>query len=352
MVLLRDDRQVIGLETDVDWALPNAGAQGYYRWKIPTEELLGLAQNAVEIMAPRERAAFLGNATALLDAGAIGGDVYLQVLNAFADDPEPEVVSNLITSLDKVHRSFVPDELSEDFARYVRSTLGPALDRFGLERRDGEPEAVSLFRPRLFRWLGDQGRDAEVRGYAARLSSAYMKDPQSIDPSLVSAALSVAAVDGDRKLFEAYKRRFEEATVPVERSRYLSAVGSFGEADLQDDALEYALGEDVRSTELFAIPMAFPDTEAAADRVYTWLTANFSTIRETIPPEILPMLPFIAGGCSEERLVAAREFFSAPENTFEGADRSLTKVTDQVEDCVNLRRREGAAVAAYLRERG
>ena len=48
------------------------------------------------------------------------------------------VMSNLITSLDKVHRSFVPDELSEDFARYVRSTLGPALDRFGLERQDGK----------------------------------------------------------------------------------------------------------------------------------------------------------------------------------------------------------------------
>ena len=167
--------------------------------------------------------------------------------------------------------------------------------------------------------------------------------------SLASAALSVAAVGGDRKLFEAYTRGFEDATIPVERERYLSAVGSFADPELQDAALEYVLGGKVRSTELFTIPMSFPETETAGDRVYSWLTDHFSTIRETIPPDFLPMLPYVAGGCSEERLAAAHEFFTAPENTFEGAERSLAKVADQVNDCAHLRRREGAVVAAYLR---
>lgn len=347
-VLLRDPEQEFDLGAEPEWVLPNAGARGYYRWVLPPDALLRLAQGGVEIMQPRERAAFLGNAAALLDAGALSGDTYLKILNAFAEDPEPEVISSLISSLDKVHLSFVSDPLGEAFARYVRATLRPALSRFGLEARPGEAEAVALFRPRLFQWLGDQGRDPEVRKTAARLADSYMKDKTSIDPTLAAVALSVAAIEGDRQRFLAYTRGFEEAQAPAERGRYLEAVGSFGDLELQDAALAYALEDTVRPTEMFTIPMSFSDTDAARDRLFAWLTDHFDAIRAGIPPEMQPMLPFFAGGCSLGRLAAAREFFNEPGHTFEGADRALARLTDQVNDCVALRGREGPAVTSYL----
>jgi len=343
-VLLRHEQQTVRLDGDVAWLLPDAGARGYYRWALPGDELLALAARGAAALEPAERVAFLGNAAALLDAGEIGGDVYLKILNAFAGDAEPEVVSALISGLDKVRASFVPDELLPEFARYVRSTLRPAVERFGLERRPGEPDAVTLFRPRLVSWLGGAGRDGAVRGHAANLARSYLGDPASIDPALAGVALSIAAIEGDRE------RGFETATVPDEREIYLRALGAFEEPEIQAAALAYALGDTVRPTDLFKIPLGFPDTEAAEERVYRWLTANFPRIRGALPPELLPMLPSVAGGCSEQRLAAAREFFAAPENAFEGAERALARLGDQVTDCANLRRREGAVVASYLRQ--
>ena len=59
-------------------------------------------------------------------------------------------------------------------------------------------------------------------------------------------------------------------------------------------------------------------------------------------------MPYFAGGCSAERLAAARQFFAEPGHSVDGTDNHLAKVSDQVMDCVNLREREGAAVADYL----
>jgi len=56
----------------------------------------------------------------------------------------------------------------------------------------------------------------------------------------------------------------------------------------------------------------------------------------------------VGGGCSTERLEAAREFFTHPDRVLDGTEAQLEKVTESVTDCVNLRQREGAAVASYL----
>ncbi len=347
-VLLGEREQEFDLGAEPEWVLPNAGARGYYRWVLPAADLLRLASGGAEIMQPRERAAFLGNAAALLDAGALSGGAYLKILNAFAEDPDPEVVSSLISSLDKVQLSFVHDAMGEAFARYVRATLGPALARFGLEARPGEAEAVALFRPRLFQWLGDEGRDPEVRKTAARLADSYMKDKTSIDPALAEVALAVAAIEGDQERFLAYKQGFEEARAPAERDLYLQALGSFGDRKLQDEALAYALEDTVRPTEMFTIPRAFPDTDEARDRLLSWLMHHFDTIRSGLPPDNLPMLPFFASGCSQTRLGSATEFFRDPSHSFEGAERALDRLADQVTDCVALREREGPSVTDYL----
>ena len=310
--------------------------------------LLALAAKSTAELTPRERVAFLGNAGALLDAGALGGDDYLQVLNAFAGDPEPEVVSALLDGLSKVELAFVPDDRRPAFAGYVRATLAPALTRFGLAATAGEPEAVALFRPRLIGWLGEQGRDPQVQTYAVKLARAYLADPGSVDPSLAGVSLELAAHEGDRALFDAYRRRFERSEIPADRGRYLAALGSFAQPELQEEALAYALSGPLRPNELFTIARNVAIDEAGRQRLYQWATDHFADIAARIPPDFVVYLPFVASGCSTDRLARARDFFGAPQRRVDGTDRQLVRIADQVNDCASLRRREGQAVAEYL----
>ena len=61
-------------------------------------------------------------------------------------------------------------------------------------------------------------------------------------------------------------------------------------------------------------------------------------------------MPFIASGCSLERLARAQEFFAMPEHNVPGTDEQLAKIADQVTDCTGLRDREGQAVDRYIRD--
>jgi len=345
------DRQTTRIELGegVSRVMPNADAAGYFRWSLPRPQLMALAGDAVESMNPRERIAFVGNAEALLNAGKIDGGDYLELLGRFASDPDPEVVSAVVGGIAGVQAAFVPDELLPEFGGYVRRMLKPALDRFGLQKRPGEPETVSLFRPQLIGWLGIEGNDPEVQRYARGLAEAYMKDPRSVDPALAGTALEVAASVGDHKLFERYRKHFEQARSPVERERYLSVLGSFPDAAIQDEALRYSLEGPVRTTEMFAVPFGLPHTEASHDLLYRWLTENYQTVVAKMPPDFRAMLVNVGDGCSTERLEAARRFFTAPDHLVDGTEAQLAKVAERVGDCVRLREREGAAVAAYLK---
>ncbi len=333
------------------WVFPNAGAHGYYRWSLPGDRLRHLAENAGELLTRRERVELIGNLSALLAAGTLSGDDYLRLLGELAGDPDPTVINTLAAALRAVKMAFVPEDLEEPFAAYVRRTLGPALERFGQERVAGEAEAVSLVRPQLWTWLGREGRDPEVLGLAGEVARAYLAgDPErraAVDPSLAGVALDLAAIGGGRELFDEYRRRFEAARSPTERARYLGALGAFDNPELKQAAYDYALEGPLRPNEIFAVGRA--NDAASRDLGFRWLTTNWDALMERMPPAFASFMPFFASGCSAERLGSAREFFAQPEHRGPATDKQLAKVGEQVEDCVRLRAREGEAVARYLR---
>ena len=349
-VLLDTPSRVVTLETPgaPEWLLPNADQRGYYRWETTPEMIATLASRSAEILNQRERAGFLGNLSALLDAGEVHGDTYLAAVGEFAGSPEPQSVLAVVGALEKVRGAFVPEGQEAAFAQYVRSTLRPALDRFGMDPRSGEPEAVALVRPDLLSWVGDVGQDSEVREHGEKLARSYLDQPGSIDASVAATALKLAAIRGDRALFDLYRQRFESAQVPVDRNRYLAGLSSFRDPQLVDAALAYVLAGPLRPNEILTIPFGMLSHPANRDRVFAWLTTNFGAIQQRMPPEILTYMPYIASGCSAERLAAAQEFFAKPEHQGPGTTVTLAKVSDQVHDCVGLREREGAAVAAFL----
>jgi alanyl aminopeptidase len=347
-VLLDKKKTEVKLGRKVNWVLPDDGAHGYYRWDLPDAMLVDLAENSTERLDPSERIAYLGNAAALLDANRISGGDYLKILNLFAEDPEPEVVAAVVSGLGKIESAFVPDDRRDEFAAYVRSTLRPVLDRFGRQPVEGEDETVSLLRPRLVRWLGEQGQDLEVRRWATQLTKAYMADSRSVDPAVAGTVLRLSAIDGDREMFDSFKKHFETARTPVERERYLAALGSFADPELQEEALRYVLSGPVRPNEIMTIPRQIGRTEKHEDRVFEWITDNYTELTSRMPAMRAAFMPFAAGGCSTERLNTAQKFFAEPSHRVDGTTNNLQKVTEQVTDCVNLRGREGEAVATYL----
>ena len=348
VVLLAGPSDTVTLEGPPAWVHPNADETGYYRWSVPAAVRRAIAENGPRAMTVRERVGFLGNASALLDAGALRGDEYLDLLVPFAGDAEAEVVSGVIGALKKVKQAFVTPEVEEAFAGYVRKVLGPALQRVGMERKADEPEAAALLRPELLLWLGRDGREPAVLAHAAAVTTAYLADPASADPSIVGVALQLRALSGDRALFDEFRRRLETATVPADRERFLAALGYFRAPELVEEALRFAAAGTLRPQEIFEIPEGVGTAVSNEGRPYRFVTENFEAIRAKLPPMFLVFLPHAAGGCSEERARSARAFFAEPPHSAPGIEKEMAKVAEAVKDCAALRSREGGAVTAYL----
>ena len=349
VVLLSGPSDTVTLEGPVAWVHPNADERGYYRWSVPAATRRAIAEGGERVMSVRERVGFVGNASALLDAGSLRGDEFLELLLPFARDPEPPVVAAVLDSLQKVKRAFVTPDLETTFAGYVRRLLAPSLERIGMEGRAGEAEGVSLLRPDLLLWLGRDGRDPAVLAYAAKVTAAYLNDPAGADPSIAGVALKLRALSGDRALFDEYRRRLEAATVPADRERFLTALGYFRAPELVEEALRFAAAGPLRPQEMFEIPQAVGTAVAEEARPYRFVTENYEAIRAKLPPMFLVFMTHFANGCSEERARQASAFFSEAPHSVPGTDKEMAKVAEGVRDCASLRSREGAVVEAYLR---
>jgi cytosol alanyl aminopeptidase len=352
-VMLTEESQVVKLAAKPEWVMPNGGGRGYFAWSAPGDMIEKLAEHALEDLTPAERVSFLGNLNMLLDAGEVHGDSYLRALGHFGADPEPLVVSSVVTSLNLVRRTLVPDSAAATYAPYVRQTLQPALQRFGYERRPGEDEAISTMRGELLTTLAKDGRDEKVAAYAADAAKRYLADSSSVDPGIVDAVLQMAARKGDVALYEEFRARYEAATVPLVRRRFLGTLGAFEDPALEARSLRYMMSDTVSVTEGMTLMRGFMGKdEAAGERLFHWMMANYEQIAARIPPPALRFLPMMGGGCSEERLKATQAFFSDPARGIPGVEKTLERVADMVHGCISLRQREGAAVDDYLRSLG
>jgi alanyl aminopeptidase len=349
VVLLDREQTVVDLGTTPAWIDPNAGARGYYRWRVPDAMLTRLTTDGTSLLTDPERMDLVFDLSALLSAGVVDGGRLLQSLERLAGDPEPMVVSSVLDLLDGLKQAFVSSPPLEDaFARYLRRALRPALDRLGLLPRPGESETAAFLRPRLLLWLGDDGGDFQVRRFAEQQAEAYLQNPASVPPSIASACLDLAAMHADEARFDLLRQRFEAAPAPSDRERYLEALGWVRDPKLVGRALDYAFSGPLRANELFAIPRAVAGTRAGRERAYRWMTANYDRLAKRLPPEYLVFMPYLASGCSAGRLAAARAFFAEPEHRVRGTERTLGHVSAQVEECLALRAREGETVTRFL----
>ena len=345
-VLLDEPSKTVQLEgKSVAWIYPHAQAAGYYRWQLSDDAMTALAARASEVLEPKERLALLGNLGALFRAGVIHGDDYLEHLSHFANDPDPHVVGTVTGALGQIRFTFDSEQQRPRFAAYVRRTLGPALARIGLDPSKDTSASVTGLRPDLIVWLAQYGEDESVLRFVKEQLPKYLKDPSSVHPTLAGLVVALSAMHGDEAMYQEFKKRFESATIPAERARFLNSLRQFRNPAIRAKVREYALSGAVRPTDFFQLAGG-GDTEAEREDVYQWVIANYDAITKKLPPAFAAGMPFIVGGCEPERVERARKFFA--EHKTEGTERSMARTAEQVNECAALRAREMDAVMKYL----
>ena len=349
-VMLDQPSQTFALEggESAQWVHPNADESGYYRWSVPASMLERMAASPTGALTLRERTELTQQARALLGAGMLDGGLLVRLIERGARDPEPEPVAAALRAAVDVRKSFIAPEDDALYADWLQRTFRPALDRIGLTRRASELDPTAALRAGLIGELGLYGGDAALRAEAVRQTDRWLVTPTSVDASLAQRWLSIAARDADPARFDAYRKRFEAATVPQDRQTLLEALSHARRPETMTAALAWSLNGPLRPQEVCTIARGFDDAPPARQIAREWVRAEYDSIVARIPRSDLIDLVRIGEDCSTGHLEETRQFFSTPARNTSGIPRELTELDERSGDCEALRQRSGPAVRAAM----
>jgi hypothetical protein len=197
--------------------------------------------------------------------------------------------------------------------------------------------------------VGVVGDDMDLQRRARDLASRYISDPTSLPPSLAPTVLTVAAVSGDRALFDQYVAQLDKLSAqPEEYYRYFSALSWFRDPTLVKAALDLAISPTVRSQDTGTLIAGLLARPWARDMAWEFTRAQWKTLTEKLGT--FQGIPTIVSGlgsmCSTARAGEVKDFFA--KNPVPSAMRGLQQAVERIESCAAVDARQSPAFAAWL----
>ncbi|MDH4108757.1 MAG: M1 family metallopeptidase [Gammaproteobacteria bacterium] len=342
--LLEGSEGAIDLPEGTDWIYPDAGANGYYRWKTNLGQYYNLIEDA-DALSEREKIGLLDNTEALLNSGDLALADYLFTLGRFLRDPHPLVFLTALEKVKEIGDDFVDAGNRTAFARFVDESLGERFAAVGVDSRPGDSESVIQMRPRLMRMLGEYGSDPAARKAAREIAMRYLGDPAGIGSDLGREALRVTSLSDDGGLYPRYRQAYLESKSEDQKSNILTSI-YFHDPDVIREHLDFTISPAVPAGDApagFALYASLLDDHAV---LYEWLGENFDAFLGKIPAYYHGLLPQLAsGGCNATTLGQLKAFFGTRGEQYALA---LGRAAEAIENCMGRREREREGLQQFL----
>ncbi len=328
------------------WVMANAGARGYYRVIYPPDLVRALARN-VAALEPTERIALLSDEWALVRAGRHDVGTFLDLVEGFRNERTPDVVETLVGELSAIG-GLTTDASRAKYHAWVTSLLKPAMQEVGFIPRPGETEDRQALRALLLSGLGQTARDPEAIEAARRLLTVQLDSQTAIDPTLLNAAVPVAAIGGDAGLYEGFLARSKQALDPEQHYRYLYALADFSDPALVRRTVDYILGPDVRSQDAAIFLSRLLGNPDARSLAWELLRTRWNDLQKKTGQVFgSPMLIGALGGfCDARTRSEIEQFFS--EHKVPEAERTLQQAMERISACADLAHAQAPRLAAWL----
>ena len=344
-------RMPLDAERCPGWLMPNAGAQGYYRWALPDEALDGLVQQRNVLTVP-EQMSLSNNIGALLRAGRIAPKRALAAQRALAGSPHRHVVESALKTYWLVYELLDPPSLPA-FRAEVAATLRPLYQKLGLLPRAGGSVRgeEKLLRASIVRALYALAEEPTVTRELARLGRPLIESGTSEDKALpselIELALAAALREGGAPLFERAIEQLFAASDGLVRGRLLTALSATRDPALSARVLGLSLDPRLRTNERL-LPLygqsAMPETRGEA---FSWVQQNLQALLNLLGAHGGNDLIGTAGGfCTEERAREVEQFFGPKSASIPGGPRELALTLETIRTCAALREAHGEALRA------
>jgi puromycin-sensitive aminopeptidase len=161
--------------------------------------------------------------------------------------------------------------------------------------------------------------------------------------------LNVAAIAGDRALYEQYLARLGElGAQPEAYYLFLNALTWFTDPALTKRTLEFALSPAVRTQDTGTLLGSMLRRPWSQEMTWDFVKANWPTIVKSLGEfQGIPAIVESVGGlCSAERSREVRAFFE--KNPVPSSQRAVQQSIERIENCAALNERQARPLAAWI----
>jgi aminopeptidase N len=233
----------------------------------------------------------------------------------------------------------------------VRTLLRPALTDLGVSPASTDGDDRKALRAAVIGALGTTGNDPDVVGKARAAVDRSLKSGAPLEASLAGQLTTIAAMHGDRPLFDALAATAVQASDPEERYRALAALAAFRDPALIDRGLQMVLTPDIRSQDASLQLARFLNNPAARAAAWTFLTTNWTALapKVAIFGGDTNLVAALGSFCDAKARDDIKAFFAA--HPLPGAARTLDQTLERIDNCIAIGKAQSANVATWLASR-
>ncbi|GHA13716.1 aminopeptidase N [Arenicella chitinivorans] len=345
-VLLNAQRQTFPALAGADWIYPNTEANGYYRWRIPSNQLAAMLMD-LDALTVREKKALLYNSEALLNAGELGFTEFMTVLEALSAQKDPAVARSVVSVL--AGFEYLIDSNNEAaFGNFVESRLIHWFNALGTVDREQDSDDQLRLRHSAFGLLSTYSDNADVHEAAAHLATGFLSSPQLEQRQMAARALRAVAQRGDEKWLVRYEKALTASRDANVKSVIQRALNFKGEK-LMLAVLDLAMGDTINPADTMSVISAVVNVQDDPTPFYAWLSKNLDALANKIPDYHVTRIPqYVSRSCDTDTIQLADALYSKVASSYEGMTRGWEIAKASSEQCVNLKQRHQAAFDAYL----
>jgi aminopeptidase N len=329
------------------WLMANRDAKGYYRvlYQDPKDLMVVAAAAEKELTVP-ERIAFVEDTWAMARSGKQPVGIFLDVAQELRPERNRNVVEFIAEHMIGIARSLVPEQEKAKYDEIIRRQFAPLAKEIGWSPSADDTDDQKAQRASLLGILGSAG-DPEAVAEAQKITQAYIKDPGSVEGTIIGPALSVAAANGDAALYDQFAAAMEHAHSAEEYYHFLFALTTFRRPELARRTLALIDQGKIRQQDYTGVFSALLAESPAREIAWDYLKAHWDSLAEKVASfGGRGAVSALAGFCSVEMRDDIKQFFT--DHRAPGAERALQQSLERISSCIEFKQLQGGNMQKFL----
>uniref|UniRef100_A0A3B5LVZ0 Aminopeptidase n=1 Tax=Xiphophorus couchianus TaxID=32473 RepID=A0A3B5LVZ0_9TELE len=235
------------------WIKINPGTVGFYRIQYSASMMESLLPGIRDLsLQPVDRLGLQNDLFSLSRAGMISTVEVLKLMEAFVNEPNYTVWSDLSCNLGVLSSLLSHTEFHEDILEFIRDLFAPIGIKLGWDSKPGEGHLDALLRGLVLGKLGKAGHKPTLEEARWRFKE-HVEAKQVLPADLRSPVYLTVLKHGDAATLDTMLKLHKQADMQEEKNRIERVLGAISAPDLIQKVLNFALSEEVRPQDTVSV---------------------------------------------------------------------------------------------------